>query len=328
MKKRKLLYSITSIVLLVAMCFTMTSCVDKDETDVSKEETVVISNNAFKTEFVNTEKIKLSVASPMTVTRGANTITQRISATVIPSTAENKKVDWSVTWGDETVTDDVSNYITVIPDTDGSEYATVTCKAAFSGNIIITATTRQNGYTADCIVTFVGIPSSISLSTNMDTVDGRYRMAVDNTYVFGVICSNPLGPVSEEYKNLEVVVRGTGRIKVASRERYEDGSVKWYEESVVDLNTITDKFVDVSFATDGTLNVTIKRTIESYFESVVRIDGGRTVYHKNMFRSMESECYFTVLITEPHTGVRVSFDIVIDPNAVTGVTVSKNEMLF
>ena len=67
MKKRKLLYNITSIVLLVAMCFTMTSCVDKDETDVSKEDTVEISNNVFKTEFVNTEKIKLSVASSMTV---------------------------------------------------------------------------------------------------------------------------------------------------------------------------------------------------------------------------------------------------------------------
>lgn len=328
MKRKKLSLRVMSVLLLVAMCFTITSCTDTGTEEPALEEQVEITKTSFKTEFVNREKIQLSASSPMMMSTEDNTISQRITATVIPTTANNKKVDWSVAWGDETYPENVSDYISVIPDSDGSDTATVVCKAAFDGNIIITATTRQNGYSADCIVTFVGVPANIDLTTNLSLTDGAYPMAVDNTYVFNVRVSNPFGAVGEDYKKLDVVIRGTGRIKVASRERYEDGTEKWYDESVIDLNTIADKFVNATFATDGTLNVKIIKSIESYYESVTRIDGGRTVYHKNKFREIVSPCSFTVLLTEPNTGIRTSFNVVIDPNAVTGVSVSKNEMVF
>ena len=335
MKKTKISFVVTSLFLLVALCFSMASCgLEPDDGENSKvnEENNAESMEAssLKTEFVNTAHVMLMAASePMMAANGV--ITQRIVATVYPENATNKKVDWSVSWADKSNTSNVSNYITVTPDSDGSASATVTCKAAFTGNIVITATTRQNGYKADCVASFVGIPSDITIITNLTPSSDGYHVAVGNTYAFTTDLSNPFGEVGNAYKSLQVSVKGVGTIKVASKEVYvSSGNVKWYDDlaEVISIEPIASQFIEASIATDGTITVNVKKSIESYYSSMDRIDSGRTQYYQDCFREYVTNCYFQIILTEPKSGISTSFNVVIDPNAVTDVTVNSGEMFF
>ncbi|MBQ9117875.1 MAG: hypothetical protein IJY11_01575 [Clostridia bacterium] len=117
------------------------------------------------------------------------------TATVLPATATNKKVDWSVAWADGqsgTVTD----YVTVTPSSDGSTTASVKCYKAFTGNVVVTVTTRESGYTAECIVTFVGVPTDLTATgTFAESGDGYYYFGVGDTYTYNVDLNNIFGTV-------------------------------------------------------------------------------------------------------------------------------------
>ena len=70
----------------------------------------------------------------------------RIEAYVYPESAANKAVDFSVAWGNAPThgSEQVSNYLTVTPDSDGSTMATVSCKKSFGDDtIVITVTTAR-----------------------------------------------------------------------------------------------------------------------------------------------------------------------------------------
>ena len=321
---------------MFTLCFTLVACTDDNTPDTSgetaqTEQVHALSASDFKTEFVNTASVKLMAAAPAVMKAATGVITQKITATVLPATATNKQVDWTVAWADSSNTANVANYVTVTPDSDGSTSATVTCKAAFSGNIVITATTRQNGYKADCVVSYVGVPANSEIITNLTPASDGYHVAVGNSYTFGTELSNPFGEVGNAYKTLEVSVEGVGQIKVASKEVYSSsGNTKWYDDLAknIDINSIASKFIDASIATDGTITVNVKKSIESYYASLDRIDGGRTQYYQDCFREYVTNCYFKIVLTEPKSGVSTSFNLVLDENAVTGVSLASTEMFF
>ena len=325
MKKSKIANFLVSALLLLAVTCTSVLCGCSPLGDVTDLE----KTDALETSIMNTEYVKLEAEAPM-LSRSSGTISQRITATVLPETASNKKVDWSVCWGDENIAEDVTEYVNVIPDSDGSASATVTCKNAFEGNIIITATTRQNGYRADCIVTFVGVPANVDIVTTLTPAADGYHVSVGNTYTFGTELSNPFGEVGSEYKTLNVSVEGVGKIKVADRESYSNGEVYWYEDSAktIPLNDIVSKFVEATIATDGTVTVNVKKSIESYYSSVERLDAGRTTYHKDHFMEYVTACSIKIVLTEPKSGISNFFAVVIDQNAVTGVSLTTAEILF
>ena len=334
--RNKIISFVLALATVFTLCFTLVACTDDNTPDnsgetVQTEQVHALSASDFKTEFVNTARVKLMAASAPVMAANTGVITQKITATVLPATATNKKVDWSVAWADSSNTANVANYVTVTPDSDGSTSATVTCKAAFTGNIVITATTRQNGYTADCIVSYVGVPANIEIITNLTPASDGYHVAVGNTYTFGTELSNPFGEVGNAYKTLEVSVQGVGQIKVASKEVYvSSGNTKWYDDlaEIIDINSIASKFIDASIATDGTVTVNVKKSIESYYASMERIDSGRTQYYQDCFREYVTNCYFKIVLTEPKSGVSTSFNLVLDENAVTGVSLASTEMFF
>lgn len=329
MKKTKISIIVTSLLLLVATMFTMVSCTtgNKPSTDDKREK--LVETTALSTKFVNTSNIKLMAETEPMVAASTGVITQRITATVYPENASNKQVDWSIAWENNSNTTTVSDFVTVTPDSDGSTSATVTCKQAFIGTIIITATTRQNGYKANCIVTFVGVPANIEVSTSLTPGLNGYHLAVGNTYTFNTSLTNPFGSVGDDYKNLKVTVCGVGTIKVAAKEVYvSSGNTKWYDEKNLDINTIAGRFIEASVTTDGTVTVKVVKSIESYYGSLDRIDSGRTQYYQDCFRDYVTDCYFTITVTSLLSGVSTSFNVVIDPNAVTGVSLTNPEMYF
>ena len=82
-----------------------------------------------------------------------------LTATVSPETADNKAVDWSVAFVNQSSSwakgKNVTDYVTVMPSSDGALTATVNCLKAFGEQIIITVTSRANPRaTAECTLDY------------------------------------------------------------------------------------------------------------------------------------------------------------------------------
>lgn len=102
-----------------------------------------------------------------------------VHATIEPADADNKAVDWSVsfvnpesTWAKGKA---VTDYVTVTPESDGSLTATVKCLKAFGEQIKITVTSRDNSdatasCTADYYARFEGIELGDIIKQNKETV--------------------------------------------------------------------------------------------------------------------------------------------------------------
>lgn len=283
--------------------------------------------NDFAAETVNSEHIKLTMSTYAAVAAD-NSVSKTIVATVLPETAENKFVDWSVEWGDEKAEGDVSQYVTVTPASDGGTTATVTCKQAFTGTILVIATTRESGYQASCILTFIGIPTDIIVSGGVSPVSGAYKLGIGQEYVFDVELTNPFDSVGEQFNDFDCRVYGVGSVVLGYLER-TSGIENWYDEEneTVTLDSLKDNFISASYA-DGQLTVTTKKSIESYYSRMQKGDGGRTTFYWDKFRSYVDDCYFTVRIEEKTSGLRKDLEIRFDDTIVTGVNVDQAEMQF
>ena len=283
--------------------------------------------NDFAAETVNSEHIKLTMSTYAAVAAD-NSVSKTIIATVLPVTAANKQVDWSVEWGDEEAEGDVSQYVTVTPDSDGSVTATVTCKQAFTGTILVIATTRESGYQASCILTFIGIPTDMNISGSVSPTGGAYKLGIGQDYVFDVALTNPFDSVGEEFNDFDCRVYGVGSVVLGYLER-TSGVENWYDEEneTVTLDSLKDNFISASYA-DGQITVTTKKSIESYYSKTQRGDRGRTVFYWDKFRSYADDCYFKVRIEEKMSGISKELEIRFDDTIVTGVNVNQTEMQF
>lgn len=283
--------------------------------------------NDFVAETVNSEHIRLTMSTYATVASD-NSVNKTIIATVLPSTAANKQVDWSVAWEDEEAEGDVSQYVTVTPASDGSTIATVKCKKAFTGTILVIATTRESGYQASCILTFIGIPTDMNVSGSVSPSGGAYKLGIGHDYVFDIELTNPFGSVGEEFNDFDCRVFGVGTVVLGYLER-TGGVEKWYDEEneTVTLDSLKDNFISASYA-NGRLTVTTKKSIESYYSKTQRGDGGRTTFYWDKFRSYADDCYFSVRIEEKTSGGYKNLEIRFDDTLVTGIKVNQAEMQF
>ena len=283
--------------------------------------------NDFAAETVNSEHIKLTMSTYAAVAAD-NSVSKTIIATVLPETAANKQVDWSVEWGDEEAEGDVSQYVTVTPASDGSVTATVTCKQAFTGTILVIATTRESGYQASCVLTFIGVPTDIIVSGSVSPTGGAYKLGIGQDYVFDVELTNPFDSVGEQFNDFECGVTGVGSVVLGYLERIS-GVEKWYDEQneTVTLDSLKDNFISVSYV-DGKLTVTTKKSVESYYGRMQKGDGGRTTFYWDKFRSYVDDCYFKVYIREKTSKLYKELEIRFDDTIVTGVNVNQAEMQF
>ena len=327
-KRTKIFTLLLALMTVFTLAFTMVGC--SNNTDTSKPNTEQSQTNGeFKTEFVSTQNVKLMSAGPMMYSARTNTATQTLTATVYPETASNKAVDWSVAWAEENSAN-VNDYITVTPASNGSTTATITCYQAFTGNIVVTVTTRESGYQADCIVTFVGVPTDINIDTSVSYSGDAYRLGIGQTYTFNANLSNPFNSIGADYKNLEVTVNGVGSVVLGYMEHYnQSGTDKWYDTSdtTVALDTLKDNFITASIS-NGVITVNTLKTIESYYSSTQRMDGGRTTAYHDKFRSYVDDCYFTLTVREPVSGLTETINLRFDESVVTGVSTASTQIYF
>ena len=295
----------------------------------SSDKNAPTADNDFSAEIHNTQYVKLAM-STATVLAADNSVSKTLTATVLPETAENKKVDWSVEWDNTENTTDVTEYVTVTPSADGSTTATVTCYKAFTGNIIITVTTRENGYSATCLVSFIGIPTEIALNGSLPPSAGEYNVGIGETYTFDVTLTNPFNQVGSQFNDITCGVNGVGSVVLGYMEHYNSSGIdKWYDESdeTVTLDSLKENFITVSYSA-GKLSITTIKSIESYYSSVQRMDGGRTRAYHDKFRSYVDDCYFKVWIKENTSGLTKEFNVRFDDAVVTGVNMNNVELSF
>ena len=83
----------------------------------------------------------------------------KLNATVYPETADNKAVDWEVAFVNPSSAwasgKNVSDYVKLVPESDGAAVATIECLKAFGARIKITVTSRANPLAkAECVLDY------------------------------------------------------------------------------------------------------------------------------------------------------------------------------
>ena len=254
--------------------------------------------------------------------------------------------------------EEVTDYLTVTPESDGSRIASVVCKKAFDDDtILITATTRDGGFTATCTVRFVGIAEGMAITSSdaekMSSAErGEYYvLGTNKTYTFDVVLSNLFDDVQSE---LSVEVSGAGALYFGNAS-YNDGGYLNYTNVVQrDLSELADKFIMSAELSGTTLTVkTGSQVVENYYSSwgpdedyvteifydryvvEVRDDtmgfktAGDTFNNQNAKYNAENigSCYFTVTVKDDVSGLSQSIRLWL-VSSVNGIALSAKTMEF
>ncbi len=272
------------------------------------------------------------------------TVSQTLTATVLPADAPDKSVDWSIKWAPDAALKDkkLSDYITLVPASDGALTATVTCKKSFRGSVVlVTVTTRSGGYTASCVISYEGVPSSMTVAESphgtVDVTGIGFVRAIkkvygsDGTTKFAIKLDNVFGDVGDSYYNQYELSKVTsfGQIILDTMSEGRNGSsFTGTNEKTIDLSTIQSDLIDVSC--DGkNIIVTVKKELTSYYESMKASSSGATYsghFKKTALKDGKSP-YFEVTLTNTflNKSTTVKFWFAVD---VTSVSLSSTSLTF
>ncbi len=166
--------------------------------------------------------ILLKEAEATTAAETDTAFEKTLTATVLPADATNKKVDWTIAWGDGSTraSQNVNTFVTITPTADGSNVAKVKCIKAFTGDYIyVTVTSRVGGFSATCQLSYVGIPQTLVIDMSGKTIktDSAWNKSMvelncGGTYTFNLSMDNDLHVVGSNYGNFTVSVVPYGSI--------------------------------------------------------------------------------------------------------------------
>ena len=254
------------------------------------------------------------------VTAANGSVSKTLTAYVYPEDTKNKAVDWTIEWLDTKETRDISDYLTLVPDSDGSATAQLTCLQAFDGEALVTVTSREGAFFDTCRVLFVGNPSSVNvscdaLSLKSGSFGTYYEIGAGNSYTFDITPDNVFGTVGAEC-NYTFEVKGHGSFKTQTQYYYTVNDGKTWEEgteqtvNIADVTTVS-KYEPSVFdwsVSGNKLTVNVNCTLESYYTSSVR--NGNMITYENRFREYtDDNWYYEVTVTETNSGVSTSFKV-------------------
>ena len=240
--------------------------------------------------------------SEVATTASDGSVSQTITAVITPADAPNKAVDWSIAWadGDSRASENISNYITVTPASDGALTATVTCKKSFRGSVAyVKVVTREGKFEATSMITFDGIPSSLSVNASgLSTgsgVDGFQYMVSTNGASLAIDLTNVFGDVGESYyNNLTFTTSAFGKITIQDYQQSRVGASWTGSESQITLESIKDSIFSVKIE-NNKLIITPNKTVEGYYQSVQGGPSGSMMYGK--FKSYVAGSAGSALVT-------------------------------
>ena len=336
--KKKVIAIIVAVVLVLAAVVTIVSCVPaKDKT---QENTVTVGDNGNMTENKTYAMPRAMSFSAKGLEKSATgSVSIDVYAVVYPENAPNKQVDWTVEWADTTNTSNVNDYITVVPESDGSANATITCYQAFEGEILISVITREGKFADSCVVTFIGKPSSLTIVGDfLDGDEGPFgtyiKIGVNNTCVLSAMPSNVFEQVGAEC-NFTYSIKGYGSIVTKDNTvNTTTDAVTWIDgtEETVNLNDITtvspwySSMFDVEMS-NNVITIKVNCTPENYITSQTRVSSSKIENDNTFLKFTDDNWYYEITVTETNTGI--SNSIKVRPiKSVTSVSLSFSEYVF
>lgn len=298
------------------------------------------------TTITNSEHVMLAMSAAVTAAEGEY-VEQTLTATVTPSTAQEKGVDWTVAWADGSDVSDLSDYLTITPASDGSNICYVRAYAAFDKDIIITVTTRDGGYSATCTVSFVGNPSDMEINVSgmasiQDSGWGQkiYQVKTGQTYSLDISLNNIFDQVDPSFVpqySYEVIGVGTFKLTKSTNDTQTEtltlspaGEVTYYNSSTGRDTTwnVQDQVMGVSIS-DNQLKINPYGVI-SAISSRVYTNSNRTNFIRFTFDSYSDNTklpYYQIKVTETQTGISETINVRVI-SGVNGVSLSQSSMTF
>ena len=340
-----------SILLVAVMAFSTLTLVACNPNGLGKDaDTEPVKNTpSLSIEAKNSPFMSLSAKTVTRATTNGNVLEHILTATVLPESAENKEVDWTVNWEDTTRTEIVSSYVMLTTNETGGNVATITCVKPFTGNIVITVTTMEGGFTASCICKYVGLPSEIdvdlsdlSMVTDTDWNTDIAEVGQTTTY-HEIALSNIFGaPGADFTPEYDIVLEAHGGIKTKNTTHDASGNLIGTEQGELTLQTMdffdTAGYYSAYFAgtavanqvfvgiRDGQLYISGQSYPAAYNTEKKNADG---TVSKVVFDGYidDMEPYVTVTLTEKVTGITYTFNVR-TVGTVSDVNLDYSEIIF
>ena len=268
-------------------------------------------------------------------------IEKTLKATV---TAQDSNADtyinWTASWSNSEVAENVSDYLKVLPTTLGSTTAKVRCYKNFDefGEIVIKAIARVDSTKyATCIATYIGAPESFDIKDGTVSISGTTIIAEpEEPNYFTLDLFNKLG-VGSEYGNYDFEVVSCSGTVYLNQNMYDfngdllDSVYYLPLDASQDLSLI--KFEDMEIVGDNDFSVfnSFDSYFETYFidaehnelffvtyslkeirETIVILDDTSLLSGNYTFEGVSDDFIFTVKVTEKKSKKSVSFNIHID----------------
>ncbi|MBR2372591.1 MAG: hypothetical protein IKA90_06945, partial [Clostridia bacterium] len=254
------------------------------------------------------------------------TLEQTIEAIVVPHYAKNTEVDWALAWanpeGEFEVANDVADFMSIVPESDGSKVATLIVYDSFANHdIAITCFTRVGNKKGTIVAHYVGLPTMMDEdSLQISVLPNTITSAEFHLYnIFG----NSTQEYINDFADFEVTVTPVGRlmlqqywVAIEESDRYRDP----YEVSLSDLASQCDVSAVV---VDGVLKITSTNAIESYYKRAIDPPSPLPMEYLRayVYCSGVENCYWLVELTDKTSGLSCSFEVRIysDPESVETV---------
>ena len=279
----------------------------------------------------------------------ADSYTITITATVLPEDAPVKTVRWFVTWdaASDIAFEDivVTHYVTVTPNSEGSATATIQCLKPFEGaNVIVTCKTDVGGYTATCLVKYIGTPNALAIDTT-----GRLIKSFDGWGVSGIelpcgtttdlqlSLDNAMHAVGSGFGEYTVSLEGHGGIIYHNvfTGNYGQGTTENDGTANVSANNGAGfigragqvgalGLLGVSIV-DGKLRIQAKDSFSAYTHTVSERAGTSTQTFTGYIDGKKP--YFTVIVTEVNSGVSQTINVTTQAS-VTSLSLSATSIDF
>lgn len=327
MKKITLLF--LTFVMLIAICLSAVGCAVQPATDTDNlSGTLEFDMNEEVTAKEELTSIRLNLNTDGQTTYGSNYVGKTLVATVTPSTAVNKEIEWSIKWADGTL-DNIENYYQVVPTTAGSNIAEVRCYGKAEKNAVVTARTVDGGFSATCVVKFVGMPTTMNITSTLGKdSSGYYNLDIGGHYYnieFLVNLDNIFGYVGNKNCTYEVVSL-SGNIKVG--DCWDDGlDVHWYEDTIKTV-PFSNYLDDMIFSYN---NVTNKLSFTYSVDSLLKYSevgsSDETCDYEKFYSIIDGEQYILTVKVTHSSGLSENIRIKFAP-AVTNVSLDQSEIVF
>ena len=268
---KKKIVTIISVALAICLTFALSISLvfcdrmantPEPETNLGQDGSANVGDENRGDEGSETHAVMLAM-SAYTMNRETKTVSRTLTATVLPEDAPDRSVDWTLEWCVPVYDGaDISDYLTIEPESDGALSATVTAYQGFEGgSAYVTCTTRVGGYSAQCLITYDGAPESLVFVLDGTEYGNTSMMnlTAGQSYDIELGLRNTLGAVGSKYGSYEIKeVKMQGRF-VAEKREIVNGTVKSREEVTVDLETA--KVGDLTIPTTEFMTVTLNENI-------------------------------------------------------------------